>query len=249
MRFLLLFLEEHLFEPVDENAGEVAGEGYPRDFLHVPAEGYLFQSHDYDACCGADDEHRAAYAGTVGQQLPEDAVDGHCSLCGYGVHAHAAGYEWHIIDNGRQHADDAVDDVVVAGEGFVKTLAEGGENADFLKYGNGHEDAEEEHDGGEVYAGQQVADALGHGVVLSGVVVEYFGYGPQDAEHQQDAHERRQVGERLEDGHEAEAANAEPEDDVALALGKLRDIGLRQVLLFVELARQLILQYEGRHEH
>ena len=72
---------------------------------------------------------------------------------------------------------------------------------------------------------------------------------PQHAEHEQDAHKRGQMGDGLEDGHEAETAHAEPEDRVALGLGELAHLRLRQILLLVELTFQLILQDEGRYEH
>ena len=49
--------KERLLKPIDEDAGEVAGEGYPCYLLHVPAEGYLLQTHDDDACGRTDDEH------------------------------------------------------------------------------------------------------------------------------------------------------------------------------------------------
>jgi glutamate-1-semialdehyde aminotransferase len=62
-----------------------------------------------------------------------------CSMMGIGT-------------NTLGYANDAVDEIVVAREGGVEALAQGGEHADFLQHGHGHEDAKEEHDGGKVDA-------------------------------------------------------------------------------------------------
>ena len=40
--------ENDLLHVVGQYADEVAHEGYPGDVLHVPPEGYLFQTHDND---------------------------------------------------------------------------------------------------------------------------------------------------------------------------------------------------------
>ena len=79
--------------------------------------------------------------------------------------------------------------------------------------------------------------------------MEDLGHGPQYAEHEEDAHERRKMGDALEDGHKDQTAYAEPEDDVALNLGELADFGGDEVLLFIKLSTQRILQDEGRHQH
>ena len=73
--------------------------------------------------------------------------------------------------------------------------------------------------------------------------------GPQQTEYQQDAHERGQVGDGLEDGDEDEAADTQPEDDVALYLGKLTDVSDREVLRLVELALELQAEDDGRDDH
>ena len=65
----------------------------------------------------------------------------------------------------------------------------------------------------------------------------------------QDAHKRRQMGDGLEDRHKDETAHAEPEDDVALHFGELCHFGFRQILAFVELSVERILQDEGRDDH
>ena len=151
--FELYSLEkEGPFEPVTEDAGQIAYEGNPCDFLHVPAEGDLLKAHHDYTGSGTDDEHRTAHTSTVGQKLPEDAIDGHVACGLNGIHAHTSGHEGHVVNDGREYADDAGDEIMVAVEGFVEALAQTGEYADFLQYGHGHEDAEEEHDGAEVDA-------------------------------------------------------------------------------------------------
>ena len=77
---------------------------------------YLLQAHDHHTGCRADDEHRAANAGAVGQQLPEDAVLRKVAHFGHRVHAHAAGNERNVVNDARHDADDAGDEVVVAVE-------------------------------------------------------------------------------------------------------------------------------------
>ena len=57
------------------------------------------------------------------------------------------------------------------------------------------------------------------------------------------------MGECLEDRHKYETSHAKPEDDVALHLGELTDIGCRKVLTFIELSVERILQDEGRDDH
>ena len=53
----------------------------------------------------------------------------------------------------------------------------------------------------------------------------------------------------LEYRNKAQAANTQPEDDITLCLRELAHLGLRQVLLFVELAIELVLQDKGWYEH
>ena len=77
----------------------------------------------------------------------------------------------------------------------------------------------------------------------------YLCGGPQHAEYQQDAHERWQVGDGLEDRYEDQSAYAQPEDDVALHLRELADLGSRQVLCLVELTLQLHAENEGGNHH
>ena len=241
--------EERLLQPIGEDTSEVAHEDNPCDFLHVPTEGNLLQAHDNNTSGRADDEHRTTHTSTVGEQLPEDAIDGQVACSLNGIHAHATSYERHIVDNAGEYTNDTGYEVVVALEGGVESLAQHGEYANFLQYGNSHEDAEEEHDGGEVDLGHDVADTLGHGVVLSGVVMEDFRSSPQDAQYQEDAHERWQMGEGLEDRYEDKTTYAQPKDDVALNLGKLGDIGLGQVLFLVELTLELQTEDKGWNEH
>ena len=143
---------EGFFEPVAEDAGKIAYEGNPCDFLHVPAEGDLLEAHHDHTGSRTDDEHRTAHTGTIGQQLPEDAVDGHVASGLNGIHTHTSGHEGHVVNDGGEYANDTSHEIMVAVEGFVETLAQTGEHADFLQYGHGHQDAEEEHNGAEVDA-------------------------------------------------------------------------------------------------
>ena len=159
-------------QPIDEDASEIACEGHPGNALHIPAEGDLLKAHDDHTGSRADDQHRAAHTGTVGQQLPEDAVDGQVTGSLHRIHTHATSHERYIVDNRREHTDDARHEVVIALEGGVERLPEHGQHSHFLKHGHGHEDAKEEHDGAEVDLRQQVAHALGHRVVLSRLVME-----------------------------------------------------------------------------
>ena len=53
----------------------------------------------------------------------------------------------------------------------------------------------------------------------------------------------------LEDRHETEATDTQPEDDVTLGFRELCHISLRQVILLVELAIELILQDKGWYKH
>ena len=80
-------------------------------------------------------------------------------------------------------------------------------------------------------------------------MVENLSNSPQQTKNQQDAHEWRQVGDGLEDGHKAQTAYTKPEDDVALRLSECANIGLRQILLLIKLALELVLQNECRYKH
>ena len=134
-------------------------------------------------------------------------------------------------------------------EGCVKALTQHGEHAYLLQHGDSHQYAQEEHNRREVNAGEQVAHTLGHCVILRRVIVEYLRHRPEHAEHQQDAHERGQMGDRLEHRHEAQPAHAKPEDDIPLGFGELADLRFRQIQRLVELSAQLVLQDQGRHQH
>ena len=134
-------------------------------------------------------------------------------------------------------------------EGRVENLTQQREHTYLLKYGNSHQDTQEEHDGGKVDLRQQIRDALGHRIVLSGIVVEDLRHRPKDTKHEQDTHKRRQMGQRLEDRYEDETTDTQPENDITLRFRKLTYISLWQILLFVEFAIELVLQDKGWYEH
>ena len=56
--------------------------------------------------------------------------------------------------------------------------------------------------------------------------VEHLGHNPQQAQYEQDAHKRRQMGDSLEYRHEDEASHAEIEHRLALSVGKVLNIGV-----------------------
>ena len=80
-------------------------------------------------------------------------------------------------------------------------------------------------------------------------MMENLGHSPEHTQYQEDTHERWQMGQGFEHRYKAETTHTQPEDDVALGLGELGHIGLRQVLRLIELALQLILQDKGRYQH
>lgn len=96
---------------------------------------------------------------------------------------------------------------------------------------------------------QKLAHATCHRVVLGGGTVEALGDCPEQSEHEQYAHERRQVGKIAEYGDEDESAHTEEEHRAPLPSGEYRHIVLRQVLSHIELSLQRELQYEYRHHH
>ena len=183
---------------------------------HIPSEGDFLQSHHHHAGSRTDDEHRTSHAGTVGEQLPEDAVNGEVGAWKNVIHAHAASHEGHVVDNAGNDTDDARHDVVIAVRGFVERLSEGSQNARFLQGGHSHQDAEEEEDGAHVDAFEQLRHAHLHALVDMALrAVEKFRDAPEQTQHEQDAHERRQTREETEDGHEDEAAHTDEEHHVA----------------------------------
>lgn len=211
--------DDCLLQPVDQYACHVADKGYPRDALHVPAEGYLLQSHHYHAGSRTDNEHRAAHACAISQQLPEDAVLRHVAYLGHRVHAHATGNQGNVVDDAGQYAYDAGDEIVIAIEDVIQTLAHYRQHAYLLQARYSHEDAEEEEDGAHVDARDDVDNALLRAAVgaVFLVAVEQFGDQPKQAEHQKYADKRGDMREGLEDGDEHQSAYTDPEDCLALA--------------------------------
>ena len=245
-------MEDDALHVVDEDAGQIARSGNPRDALHVPAEGDFFQAHGHHAGSTADDEHRAAHTGTIGEELPEDTIAGKVAHRRNVVHAHATGHEGHVVHHGRRHTDEAGDEEVVCVRHFIQPLAKGGEYAGFLQSGHSQQDAEEEEDGGHVDLPEDARDALLHrAVAVLPAAIEHFCERPKRSEHQEDAHEGGQVGEAVEDGHKEQAAHTETEDAVALDFGELMPrSGLGSFARGRgEFAFEAELQNGGRHNH
>ena len=239
--------------PIADDAGDVAHEGNPRNLPQIPAEGDFLQSHHNHACRRANNQHRTADTGAVGQQLPENAIDSHIADGLNGIHSHTACHERHVINNRRQHADDARDEVVIALESHVETLAKRGQHADGLQTSHSHQNAEEEQNRGHIDARKHIRHALLHRPFLFfflQIGIENFRHRPQNAQNEQDADERRQMGQRLENRHENQAAHTEEENHFPLFLSEFA--GLKTMCLVLR-ERQFSLQRErqdiGRNHH
>ena len=152
------------------------------------------------------------------------------------VHTHGGCDEGHVVDHRREDADDEVDEEEAGGfgaEGAVEAGGEGSEDTGDLETAHGHEDAEEEEDGGSVdvlesgdCGGQLVAGFL----ILA---ADDFGGHPKDGEAEEHAEVGGQMGDGLEDGDEDEGADTHEEDelaqthgyfDTAVALGGTLDV-------------------------
>ena len=115
--------DEGPFEPVDKDTCQIAHKDNPCNFLQIPTEGNLLQTHYHNASGRTDDEHRATDTGAVGQQLPEDTVHGQVTSGLNGIHTHAARHEGYIVDNAGEYTNDTGYEVVVTLEGGIKSLA------------------------------------------------------------------------------------------------------------------------------
>ena len=85
--------------------------------------------------------------------MPEHAINSHSIACDIrnGIHTHTTGYQWYVVNNRRQHANNSVNQIIISCKGFVQSLAHGGQHTDFLEHGYCHQDAQKEHDGRKVY--------------------------------------------------------------------------------------------------
>ena len=142
---------------------------------------------------------------------------------------------------------------MVTARHLVEPLSESRQHTGFLQRGHGQKNAQEEENRGHVDLTQDRRHALfGRAVAVFFHAIEHFRERPKQAEHQEDAHIRRQVGETVENGHEKQTAHTEEEDQTALKAGELVHIGHRFLLALLrtaERAVQMVLQQQGRHHH
>ena len=92
-------IKEGADEPVANDTCDVTYESNPGDMFHIPAEGNLLQTHYYHTSSTTDNQHRTTDTGTVGEQLPEDAIHSHITSGCHRLHSHTSGYQRHIINN------------------------------------------------------------------------------------------------------------------------------------------------------
>ncbi len=142
---------------------------------------------------------------------------------------------------------------MVALEGHVESFSQLREHADGLQTGHGHQNAEEEQNRGHIDARQHIRHALLHGTFLFFLFqagVEHLCHRPEHAQHEQNADERRQVGNRLENRHENQSAHTEEENRFALAGRKLAGLETLRLLLGEgQFALQRERQDVGRNHH
>ena len=142
---------------------------------------------------------------------------------------------------------------MVAARHLIEPLAESRQHTGFLERSHRQQDAEEEENRSHVDLAQDRSHPLfRRAVAVFFHAIEHFRERPKQAEHQEDAHIRRQVGETVENGHEKQTAHTEEEDQTALKAGELMDIGHRFLLALLrtaERAVQMKLQQESRHHH
>ena len=139
---------------------------------------------------------------------------------------------------------------MIAARDTVEPLSHSREDAYLLEAIDGHQDAQEKEYRRHVDVRQQACDTVGCLLLDPEVGIEQLGGHPQQTQDEQDAHERRQVGEIAEDGDEYQSAHSQHKDCLALPCGQLLLAGgdavmarLRQVPLQAE------LQQEGGHQH
>ncbi len=76
-------IKEGADEPVANDTCNVTYESNPGDVLHIPAE-------DYHTSGTTDNQHRTTDTGTVGEQLPEDAIHSHITSGCHRIHSDAS---------------------------------------------------------------------------------------------------------------------------------------------------------------
>ena len=83
------------------------------------------------------------------------------------------------------------------------------------------------------------------------MTIEHLCGGPENAEHEEDAYERRQVCDALEDRHEDQTAHTDYEDSLTLCLCEVARVLVCTSLHLrhVKLALEAVLQDERRKNH
>ena len=113
---------------------------------------------------------------------------------------------------------------MIAAAYTVEPLTHSHKHSDLLEARHGHKNAQEEHDGAHVDAREQLAHTLLGAAFLAQVGIKQFGQYPQHAQHQQDAHERWQVSEGVENGYKDESTHAYDEHKPSLPYGEFIDV-------------------------
>ena len=121
------------------------------------------------------------------------------------VHAHGGSHQRHIVDHRREDADDEVDEEEAGGfgtEGVVEATGKATQDAGHLKAAHGHQDAEEEEDGGSVDMLQRGDGGRQLVAFFLIFAADDFGGEPQHGQAEEHAQIGRQMGDGLEDGDE-----------------------------------------------
>ncbi|EKD39863.1 MAG: hypothetical protein ACD_75C00272G0005 [uncultured bacterium] len=157
----------------------------------------LLQSHGGDTGRRTDDQDRPAGSGTIGHELPEEAVG---RIDGHVVHAHGGGNQRHIVDHRAGQTDQDDDDILTAHR-LIEPLGKGGKNVRMFKSGNGEQDADKEHDAAHIdalergYQGQMFLE-----FVLF-ITMQHLADQPEDAKTEENAHEWWKMGHTFKNRH------------------------------------------------
>ena len=153
----------------------------------------------------------------VGHELPQETVG---RVLRQAVHAHGGGHQRHVVHDGADQADDG-DDHVLAPDGLVEPAGQAGQDMGVLQGGHRQQDADEEDDRAHV----DLLEGAHQGQVLLGLIVllavDQFAHQPEDAQTEEDAHERGQMGDGLEYRHRDQDAEPHGEHEVLLERGGL----------------------------
>src|SRR5574343_676930 len=202
---------------VGSGTAKVADQSQSADLLDVPEELNPLQAHRGDAGCRTDDQDGAAGAGAIGEEFPQEVIS---REVGQAVHAHRGGDQRYVVDDGTDQADDQHDNVLAA-DAVVQPLRQRAQNVRVFQRCHGKQDADEKDQRTHVDFGQRVGQRQVLLVLVFLVAMDDIADQPEDAEAEQDAHERRQMGDRLEGRYGDQDADAQIEHQVALELGGL----------------------------